>query len=767
MRFEYLAGWRDEVRGKCGFLEKIFLPEMLLIFVFFMLPLAGAEDLILTRDGQALYVIYSGAEESEIVQHAAEELGQWLDRISGADFTLTTDVVTALPKIVVGRNNPLAEELSEELGFPDIENDGFRILSHGPDLFITGAIDRGTLYGVYALLDHHLGVRWFSPEFEVVPSRGTLSLPELDELSNPRFSYREVFSGDTDDAYFRQHNLLNGNRGETHREFLDYPPEIDTWSSDGPAGGHNFHDIVAEVFHSGGQIEVMNPAVRAQAADYFTWRIAEDGDAPWYGFAQEDNGWDPDEESLEFAEAHGDTLAAPIVDMLIDVTQRVRLSDPEAHLSTIAYQFSFMPPEDMEIPEYVMVEIAPIEADFGHPYADREHNRQAGEAFRGWAETATSLAVWDYQANFQNYLQPLPNIFPMCENIQFFAGMEAFRSYFGEGAYNTSGAEFAELRAWVAARLLWNPDQDYHALIEEFCDGYYGPEAGPLILQYIDLLHQSFRESGDRISSKQRITSSYLDLDFILEAGNLLAEADTLARGPYAGHVHEVRMGVDMTILLREHLYAAEAARRGILWVHDPDRRSRFQLDAEAAGVEEYAEDGTIDRLFTAIDIERVAPPEPAGLALEGKEWIDFQDLDFSYCCGARMVEDTRASDHGAVALDNGEWAITLPLDVLPPGKEWILYAAVRVELLAGADAETVAFNMGRYPGSWISPTVGEIEDENYHLYRFPEMPVVYQTGSDVWFSADDGISMLFVDRIIAVAKSGGPERINHGLYMD
>ncbi len=718
---------------------------------------AAPNELVLASNGTAHYVIYYGASESQIVEHAALELGQWLDEISGATFTATTDETDPRPKIVVGRNNPLTQSIAAQMDFAAIQGDGFRILTDGGNVYIAGAIDRGTLYGVYHLLDIYFGVHWLSPEFTVVPSHTTLSLPEVDDLQNPRVAYREIFSADTDDAYFRQHNRLNGSRGDTHREYLEYPEEIDTWSQDGPWGGSNFHDIIGEVFHSGGQIEAMNPAVRTQAAGYFEAKINDDGDAPWYAFSQEDRGWDPDEDSLAFAEAHGGALSAPIVDMVTDITNQVRDTHPNAHLSTSAYQWSFQPPTGMTVPDYVMIEIAPIEADFGYPYTDTLKNPTARDAFAGWISIAPTLGVWDYNANFQNYLQPLPNLDAMFTNIQYFAGLDNFKSYFGEGSYGTIGAEFAELRAWVAARLLWNPAQDYHALMDQFCDEYYGPEASPYIKSYISLLHQSLLDSNDRISSKQRITSAYLNLDFIRQADQLLAQAEAAASGDYLAHVHEVRLGVDMTILLREHMYAAEAQARGIPWTHDPNRRARFEQYANEAGITDYSEDATIDMLYAAMDIERVNPDRP-GIVPPGAEWIDYQDLDFSYCCGAHLAEDPLASDHGAMEHDNAEWAITLPLDMLPPGKSWTLYAYVRAEVKANADPNGEAFAMGMEPGSWIEPTVAEMQDGQYHVFQFPEMPVVYQTGTNVWISSNpDYTERIYVDRIVAVNASSGP----------
>ncbi len=718
---------------------------------------AGEGPLVLASGSQARFVIYCGEAEGEVVRHAALELGQWLDAMSGAEFDVTVDAGDPRPKIVVGRHNPLVEGSVDGLGLGEVRDDGFRMVIRDGNLHLAGVLDRGTLYAVYHFLDVVLGVRWFSPEFEVVPSREVVDVGPLDVTENPRFAYREIFSGDTDDAYFRQHNRLNGNRGETHRQDLEYPEEIDTWSMDGPSGGHNFHDIVDPAYHHGGQVLAMEPAVREEAAAHFRARVAADGSAWWYAFSQEDRGWDPDEDSLAFARAHGGALSAPVADMVTDVAGQVRETFPGARLATSAYQWSFAPPEGMRVPAWVMVEIAPIEADLGYRYDDPVRNGAARDAFLGWAAVAGSLGVWDYHANFQNYLQPLPNLDAVFGNIGFLASLGPMRSYFGEGAYNTSGAELAELRAWVAARLLWNPDQDWRALVHEFCEGYYGPAAGPLVEEYLARLRTSFEASGERLASKQRITSPYLGLDFILEADRLLAAADAVAEGPYARHVHEVRLGVDMTILLSEHRYAAEAARRGVRWEHDPERRARFEAYAAEAGVTEYSEDGSLEQLLQAMDIERVDPPAP-DLVAPGDRWIDFQDLDMSFCCGAAMVGDGQASDHGALELDNAEWAITLPLDVLPPGTRWRLYGAVRVAVRPDADPGAPAFNMGVEPGGWISPTVSQMADGAYHVFEFPEMPVRYQTGRDVWFSAEpDQVEWIHVDRIVAVAVPPEP----------
>src|SRR5262249_15681016 len=76
---------------------------------------------------------------------------------------------------------------------------------------IAGGRPRGTLYGVYALLEEKLGVRWFTPEIEHVPEQKHLTLGALDETHIPVLDYREVYWREVmRDADFAARHRLNG-----------------------------------------------------------------------------------------------------------------------------------------------------------------------------------------------------------------------------------------------------------------------------------------------------------------------------------------------------------------------------------------------------------------------------------------------------------------------------------------------------------------------------------------------------------------------------
>jgi hypothetical protein len=57
-----------------------------------------------------------------------------------------------------------------------------------------------------------------------------------------------------------------------------------------------------------------------------------------------------------------------------------------------------------------------------------------------------------------------------------------------QAAYQSRGGEFAELRAYLISKLLWNPDCNVEQVINDFMYGYYG-RAGQFVREYFDYLH--------------------------------------------------------------------------------------------------------------------------------------------------------------------------------------------------------------------------------------------------------------------------------------
>lgn len=728
---------------------------------------ASPERLTLAKDGIASYKIHVGSSQDAIELYAAEELAKYLGKISGASFEpFAHDTHPAAgPLLIVGRRNALTDKLCPDISYDRLGDDGFVIRTVGPHVVIAGNTSRGTLYGVYWLLDRKLGVRWFSPAYTFVPRTPRLRLGKLTEMQIPRFEYREIFARDGDDEAYRAHNLLNGK--SHHRKATHSAPGLNSWSEFWHDQGHNFHRVVSHTQYSkshpeyfaGGQLAMMNEDVRRIAADYFMNKLASLKGAaiPWLGFSQMDRGWAPDPAALAFAKKHGGHLSAPNADMVLDVARRVRQKYPGAKFGAMAYQWSFSPPTGMTIPDHVLMVAAPIHADFSQPY-NGPKNKSIAEDIRNWAKISINIYIWDYITNFSGYMLPYPNFDSMFESIQWLAGMPSIRGYFGQGSMSSIGAEFAHLRQWVGARLLWDPKQDHRVLVDEFVEGHYGG-AAPYIAEYIRLMHESKQKTGAKMALKTPVTSPYLSFEAMRRADELFVKAEEAVAGEpgFERRVATARIGVDAVILFRRGDYAREAKKAGISW--DPDTQRRLQRvtdNIRSAGVTAYGEGmKDLKSYLKSMALERtVAPPLDIVQRLSDTDWMEFNDLDLRIAIGGvTITPDPLASDGGAITMkgNSPHWGIQMKLDALPSEDRWKLFASVRVDPGSGSE-EATALTVGVHPGHRRTIKVSEVADGQYHTF---ELPATYinDAGTALWFAPpnSDTIKAMYVDRVVAV----------------
>lgn len=481
-----------------------------------------------------------------------------------------------------------------------------------------------------------------------------------------------------------------------------------------------------------------------------------------------DWGWDMDPESRAFADKHGGSAAAPRLDMMIDIAQQVRKVFPEAKLSFNAYHWSFTPPTGMTVPDYLLVYPMTIHVDYSAPL-NKGVNAELGRDIEGWTRIAPRVLVWDHTINFFGYIQPTPNLYQICESIKWLSTLKPVMGYFAEDSWQTRGAEFAPMRTWVLARLLWNPSLDYKAVIKEYCDAFYGA-ASPYITEYVELMHQSLARSGDTFREKTTPMSAYLNLDFLSKADQLYANAESAVQdqSEILKHVQTSRLAVDYSTLILRHQLEDAARERNITWNPDTQNRlARFYKNYEQSGMKYYRQTAGIKELKEIFAIERTTPTIPE--IVQGKpasDWVDFQELCFTrYSEGDRnkLVADPEASDSVAIRITGKSpvWTVQFRRYKLPREGKWNLYASVRAERGDG-DAGDAAIRVGSSPpmGLYNTATIGELEDGKYHLVPVAGGPFTYEHNDEkiVYFQAPNTskVKYIYIDRIIAVRHTDG-----------
>jgi hypothetical protein len=175
---------------------------------------------------------------------------------------------------------------------------------------------------------------------------------------------------------------------------------------------------------------------------------------------------------------------------IIAFVNKVAERFPDKIISTLAYQYSRVPPKGIVPRKNVNIMLCSIESSRNDPMETGD--KAFSEDLAGWGKLTDNILVWDYVIRFSHLFAPFPNLRVLQPNIQFLRKNNV-SALFEQGNIQ-SGGDFAPLRAYMIAKMLWNPDVDIEKEKNEFIDAYYGP-AAPDIKEYIRLLHDN-NQSG-------------------------------------------------------------------------------------------------------------------------------------------------------------------------------------------------------------------------------------------------------------------------------
>lgn len=562
------------------------------------LPFSSGErvEYELFADGRSGHSIVVGAEASDSEKWAATELQHWLQEVSGAAFSLIDDTQPLPGKaLIVGYNKHAAALPGDSAERPADSDERFRYRNAGHHIVLWGGRDRGTMYAVMSFLERELGCRWYTPRVSVIPRKARFAFTSLDYSDAPRMRVRNDFYYEAFEPLWAARNKVNGAMGLREQpggvegywsvhtfyplmpptEFYDAHPEY-------------FSLINGERIWDSAQLCLTNPDVLNIMTERLSKVMREQPGYLIYSLSQND--WrNPCQcancQALATAE---ESESGPVLWFVNQVAQRVEGEFPDKFVGTLAYQYTRKPPKNLRPRENVVIRFCSIECCFSHDFLTCPENQSFLEDLRGWSAIAPHLYIWDYVVNFSHYLMPYPNFGVLKSNINTFRENNAI-GIMEQAAYQSRGGEFAELRAWVIGRLLWNWDQDVDALVDDFMYGYYG-RAGQYVRAYFDLLHR--RVTPDRHIHLGLQPSDQIFSDaFVREAEAIFDEADIVA------DTEEIRQRVEVARLPILYLKCKRLPSQA---KHD-GTYARFKAIVEREGITHFAESGAPNReAFTA-----------------------------------------------------------------------------------------------------------------------------------------------------------------------
>ena len=470
--------------------------------------------------GKTLGILLSDrADDGETA--AAELLAEYLSQATGS-----------APEIVaVGTDDYLNRSGADEVA------DAFIVLSltkvdaktgsytvkAGADSNLTIAANdaRGLFNGVYDFLREFCGVNLYSADVKTVDQVEKIAVPAgYEKTYTPALEYADTDWISPRDADFAVDNGLNGIYSPIPAEmggavkYITFCHSLTTAIV--PAdklleSNPEYFALQENGKRTGDQLCLSNPNVVNRAIEDVLRLIDEgyDATAPLniISVTQDDNqNYCTCENCAAIAERYGGQsgLMLWFVNQIADAV--AASEHPDVVVDTFAYQYTRHAPTGVTPKENVCVRLCSIECCFAHALEDPacEENAAFMQDLRDWAAISDRLYIWDYTTNYSQTLGLFPDFGVLQKNIQTFVQNSVVGIY-EEGAYyaGACNTEFADLRAYLLARFLRDPDEaDPAGLRDGFLAAYYG-EGAAEIGEFLDYITEHAGDEEGHLSIGQ------------------------------------------------------------------------------------------------------------------------------------------------------------------------------------------------------------------------------------------------------------------------
>ncbi|MGC1242628.1 MAG: DUF4838 domain-containing protein [Chryseosolibacter sp.] len=484
---------------------------------------AVQEQIVLAENQMSRYRILLPSAATHHEKKAATVLQDYLLQISGAALPIiSAGQHRSRYEIVLGQNDRL-DDLRLKIDFNALQEDGFTIRTDSLRLIIAGGSEKGTLYGVYTFLEKYLGCRMYSPTVKLIPAKDRIALAKIDDQQIPVIGFRDTHYRVTwHPEYIDWHRLdhdASGDRTEwgmwVHTFNALVPPE--TYFEEHP----EYFSLV-DGKRMPRQLCLTNPDVLEIAVQNLRKRIAQNPAAKYWSVSQNDN---KDYCTCANCKAIDDREGSPS-GSIVHFANQVADQFPEKMISTLAYEYGRKAPKTLKPRDNVNIMLCSIEINRDKPIVGDLTSADFERDVKEWGKIAKDIIVWDYVIQFNHLISPFPNLHVLQPNLQFFA--ENGVSAMFEQGNREVGGEFAELRAYLISKLLWNPYENADTVMNDFLRGYYGAAAAP-IRKYIDEMREALLQSGQPLKifgSPMEAETSYLTPVLMARYGGLFDDAE-------------------------------------------------------------------------------------------------------------------------------------------------------------------------------------------------------------------------------------------------
>jgi hypothetical protein len=529
-------------------------------------------------------------ENAHVVEKAAaKELQAYIAKMSGAQIPiLESGAKRPFDRgvIYVGKSKAAqdgflffakfyADEEFERLGY-----DGFILRSQGGNLLIAGKNYRGTVYGVYRLLEK-LGCKFYARELEMIPK---VPVVESDvtavgfenwRLARVHSTIRErklEIPGPfniTDGAAFEWRAMsgtiapmkcglspgdAEARVGETVvPRMMGIPPKGWFWHHTMgfllPAKelAESHPEYLAQIDGERRVVEaavqqycLSNPELLRRMTEAVLDWVAKDPDRVYYPvhFGDVVKFCECDKCKAFYAER------GSVSDVVIwfdnQIAKAVAEKFPGKFVTILAYHSTRSAPKKVRPEPNLLIIFCAIRECQGRPWsAPINMKLNVCKDLEDWIADhplgGKGIISFDYPTTYHFAGFPYPALYAYVDNIRYYKKL----GLRGEYVCGLGGWKHLEhLYSYVMPRIMWNPDQDMGALIDEFCQAWYGAAWKPM-REYVEMLHRGAMESKSEgvmdchAGPGQKFFRELYTREFLDKAYGLFKNAESLAEDDF------------------------------------------------------------------------------------------------------------------------------------------------------------------------------------------------------------------------------------------
>jgi len=793
----------------------------------------------LISSGVTDYVIALADDATPAEETAATKLQQYLHQISGATIPIQSETSVSLSakQILVGAGTRV-KALVPEQEWDNLEKDGFIVRTVGNRLILAGGRPRGTLYAVYDFLERQLGCRWWTPSEKDIPASSAIVVNDLDATHTPIFAYRGQHTTSLiDDPHTSP--IENQEFATILRANGTLQPQTESWGSHNKIIGwaHTHFELAPPATHfaahpewytnpnngnkpyttsagittlpskGSSQLCLSAPGLIAEVTNRALANIANDPTAGFISITENDNGNYCQCVDCKAKRTTGGSQSAPNLEFVNAIAAAVRnpanpypnfIVDTFAYRGTVDFPIGIVPDEN------VLIRFAPLTADWGHPLdsiwngptppltPSQNAQENVAENLPAWASATNQIFVWYYASNYKYTMLPYPNFQNLESDFRFFYENRVTGVFVQSDAYTNNVGDFVQMRAWVAAKMLWDPFLSQADLTAEFLDGYYGA-AGSYLEEYLTLVQESYLDTERKLWADES-AFSYMTYD-VMSQGKLLfdqAEAAVSGNTTLLNRVKRERISFDLMWVYRYNPLKQNAAFQQVSFVGPSNPATFLQTvttRASGFGVGDFQENNypgrgsfmlnEVPRLEDKVAAVATLPTQIQSLITPGSEATDVivlypHDLtDVSLDIG-NVVADPAASTGKALKITNSKLDWKVQYDMMQyghtffNGDHWRMFVEARVTattwsgglVYIGMYDVPTYLNTGSGNVFVRSLNVTDFSGTGYQIIPvgksntspFTQSNLIPETGH-IWldFLDNPNVTALYIDRIFLV----------------